>query len=82
MALAGCETRYTVARPPIPEGLLTDCPPPRLIADEATQDDLAIQVERQEVAKWGRCNYLKFDGTRKYIRGLGAPKGGLGILGA
>lgn len=73
MALSGCGTRYTVVPTPVPEGLLTDCLPPNLIADAATQDDLAIQVERQEVAKWGRCNYLKFDGARKYIRGLGAP---------
>lgn len=72
MALGACGVRYSVVPPPVPEGLLQDCQDPRLIADDATQTMEQIEIERIEVAQWGRCNYLKFDGTRKYIRGLGA----------
>lgn len=70
MVLSGCGTRYTVSPPPVPEGLLTDCTPPNLIQNVNDQTPEMIEVERIEVAKWGRCNYLKFDGARKYIRGL------------
>lgn len=72
VACSGCGTRYSVVPPPVPEGLLQDCQPPVLIPDDAKQTMEQINVERVEVAQWGRCNYLKFDGARKYIRGLGA----------
>lgn len=72
LALGACGTRYTVVPPPIPEGLLQDCPDPRLIPDSTTQTMEQIEIERVEVAQYARCNYLKFDGARKYIRGLSA----------
>lgn len=49
---------------------MTDCPQPYLVPDPETANRIEINVERIEVAKWGKCNETKFHGLRDFLRGM------------
>lgn len=68
LAPAACATSFA----PPSESLMTDCPEPQLVADPETATHTEINVERVEVAKWGKCNETKFHGLRDFIRGMDA----------